>query len=726
MPSGAERHISGALSSRDDSLDENPVVSELDIVRLACGLPSPSIRKATTRFIRQEQFRNFFSGNAHMQMLGFPGLLATYMIIQPFANMTQISWFVLTGLEFVVQFLLIGVFGTKDKRGKYRRRQIYGVYFLMTLWISVAVGLMPLITVQDLHGESQRLVLVFVFLLWMFFVTWWCSSFPVMGFSAVTIMTVLYLATSQNADIVGRIEWTIPCIYLLYVIFFWRQWRVFVDSTLLRDEIRRSRDDVSLALAEFETAAEDWLFETDPDGRITTAPARMRQAAGSIVITENQTLLWELFEDTNGATYNLLTSYRVRLPIRDLVVQLKPATDERYWKLRGRPFHDEDEGFRGYRFIATDFTESHALQVSASERERHDAIVRMTAIIAHDFNNYLATIVGALDVLEIRDKLSAAGNAALQNARKGAMRASQVTHDLLSFTNDHKPLAARQINCLKSVEDVSQDILSAHGLNLAFKISVDPHLHVLADHGTFQRALRNLMENAAKAMGFTGLIKVRAEQTGDGRVAISIRDHGPGIPEDMLDQVFEPFFTTRRSEGGTGLGLAMVKAFARKSDGHVKLENANPGLVATLVLPAVVARADLMVDAEPLPHASRSYRGRKALLVEDNKELEATMREILADLGFQVISADSLEALKARTRLDERLDLIVSDVVLADGHSFSAVEDIRRSLERPPAVIYVSGYSKVQPPEGTEILLKPFSMNDLSARIHTVLGAAGA
>lgn len=723
MPAGTKRQLSPALREKDESPDENPVVSELDIIRLACGFPSPSIRKATTRFVRQEQFRNFFSGNIHMQMLGFPGLLATYMIIHPFSNGTQVAWFFLTAMEFVVQFLLLIAFGNAEKRRRYSRRRIYGVYFLMAIWISVSVGLMPMIADQTAHGESQRLVLYFIFLLWVFFVTWWCAFFPIMSLVAVTIMMSLYLITSQNADIVGRIEWTIPCIYMLFVIFFWRQWRVFVDSTLLRDEIRRSRDNVSLALAEFEIAAEDWLFETDPDGRINTVPDRMREAAAPIIIIENQTRLSDLFEEATGASYNLMTSYRVRLPIRDLVVQLKPATDERYWKLRGRPFHDEDEGFRGYRFIATDFTETHALQISSAERERHDAIVRMTAIIAHDFNNYLATIVGSLDVLEIRDNLSPAGNAALQNARKGAMRAAQVTHDLLSFTNDHKPLAARQINCLKSIEDVSQDILSAHGLALIFKISVDADLHVLADPVTFQRALRNLMENAAKAMSFNGLIKVRAEKIDDGKIAISIRDHGPGIPDDMLDKVFEPFFTTRRSEGGTGLGLAMVKAFARKSEGHVKLENAHPGLKATLVLPAALALQDFAPEADETRHQPRSYNGRKALLLEDNKELEATMREILADLGFQVTSADSLDALKNRTRLDDRLDLIVSDVVLTDGHSFSAVEDIRRSREKPPAVIYVSGYSKVQPPEGTEILLKPFSMNDLSARIHAVLGS---
>lgn len=698
--------------------------SEVDILKLGFGIQGNAFRKNTVRFVRQEQFRSFFAGNTHMQLLAIPGLISTFITVYPAIGLPQIYWFIFTALEFVVQAGLIFLFGTEAKRRKYKRRHIYAVYFVMTLWISIAVGTMPILTDQAIHGDIQKICLYFTFLVWMFFVTWWCAIFPAMGLTGLTTMVALYLTMSENSGVVGTIEWTAVSIYILYSVFFWRQWRVFVDGALLRDELQRSWDYISLALAEFENSAEDWLFETDKAGRLTSIPDRMQMAAEPHELIENETLLNELFVKGTSAAYQLENTLQIQQPIKDVVVQLKQPAQNRFWKLRGRPYFDEDEHFKGYRFVAHDFSESHALQVSAAERERHDAIVRMTAIIAHDFNNYLATVVGSLDVLEFRENLSAAGEKALNNARNGAMRAAKVTHDLLSFTKDHKLQNAKQVNCLNAVQEVSREIISAHGQGLNFQIDIDDELHVLVDVVTFHRALRNLMENAAKAMLSSGHVDVTATLVAEARVELRIRDYGAGIPEAILDRIFEPFFTTRHGQGGTGLGLAMVRGFAHKSDGEIQLQNANPGAEAILTLPLAIpmTQPDQNTSDETIsPKLNVNYTGRKALVIEDNPELLQTLNEMLTDLGFDVTNAESIAELQYRVDPEDQLDLIVSDAVLSDGYAFQPVEDLRRACKTSPGVVYVSGFSKVKPPLGTDVLLKPFSLKDLSERIHAVL-----
>ena len=209
---------------------------------------------------------------------------------------------------------------------------------------------------------------------------------------------------------------------------------------------------------------------------------------------------------------------------------------------------------------------------------------------------------------------------------------------------------------------------------------------------------------------------------------IAISDTGSGIPKDMIEHVYEPFFTTKDVGHGTGLGLSQVYGFIKQSNGHIKLySEPGQGTTVKLYLPRMLAAADDTDEVELQADAPRADSGEVVLVVEDDDDVRSHTTDQLRELGYRVLeAAHGAAALDVLARHPE-VKLLFTDVGLPGGMTGRPlVEEVRR---RWPGlrVLYTTGYARnaivhggVLDP-GTELLPKPFTYAALAAKIRTVL-----
>ncbi len=379
--------------------------------------------------------------------------------------------------------------------------------------------------------------------------------------------------------------------------------------------------------------------------------------------------------------------------------------------------------------------------VLLAEAQKQESIGRLAGGVAHDFNNLLAIVMGNTEVL-LSGKGTEPTTTYLTEIVQAAQRGSDLTRSLLSF--------ARRSHLKPTVLEVNEVISGLHNLlrrtlpeNTTIETSLMAGLwQVRADRGALEGALLNLVLNARDAMPKGGLLTIetanvrivqdyiaeRGEDIPPGRyVMLAVSDTGTGIAEDMLKQIFEPFFSTKGPDQGTGLGLPMVQGFAKQSGGTVRVYS-EPGHGTSV---KVYLRAQ--VGREPVPTAARQavMTGGTAtvLLVEDNTAVRRTVRRILEGAGYGVVEAESGDAAVAMIDDSGRgFDLVLTDVVMPG--KLQGPELVHHIRDRWPdaPVIFMSGYPHEANVHGNGIrendisLMKPVARADLLAAVARALG----
>ena len=381
--------------------------------------------------------------------------------------------------------------------------------------------------------------------------------------------------------------------------------------------------------------------------------------------------------------------------------------------------------------------------------QRLESVGQLTGGIAHDFNNLLTVIQGNLQVL---DELPPDANDTHRKqlvaaATRASRRGAELTAKLLAFSR-RQVLQPAQVDVgtmLQSLADMLRRTLDQR-----IRIEVDVSFGcppVLADPSHLESALLNIAINARDAMADIGTLRFRAagctalpgdirteledpSAPDDGFVAISIADTGSGMPEEVKERAFEPFFTTKEAGRGTGLGLSTVYGFVKQSKGAIKIDSApGAGTTLTLYIPrpwtlaAPTAAAVDSSDAVPV--------GLKVLLVEDDAEVRAVVRNFLHTLACKVSEASSAEQALLALGPDASFDLLLTDIALGSG--MRGTELAARAQERFPklAILLMSGFSSElldadrDAPPAWELLRKPYSRQELSGAITRVLGAVG-
>lgn len=360
-----------------------------------------------------------------------------------------------------------------------------------------------------------------------------------------------------------------------------------------------------------------------------------------------------------------------------------------------------------------DISEQEHNRQQIERQNRLDALGQLTGGIAHDFNNLLSTILYAVTLIK-EEEMNPRAEKLLNDSLRSIERGRELTRRLLAF-GKHDPGTPRSLD-LKTVfegfYDLSASTLEEH---IGIDMQAPPAgLSVFCDRSMLENALLNLVLNSRDAVTGTGQgnlitlsagpadtpddlaliaadIKPKAGRRLPPFVKISVQDNGPGMTPEVRRRATDPFFSTKTTNSGSGLGLSMVFGFVQQAGGKLRITS-RPGCGTTvsMLLPAgsPAERAQTTALREPRNRG----RGEMVLLVEDETALLGMMKDQLERMGYQVAAVSSGAAAQQLVQNGLKIDALVSDVVMPGGiGGFELVQNVRALLPHV-AVVMLSGY----------------------------------
>jgi len=403
-----------------------------------------------------------------------------------------------------------------------------------------------------------------------------------------------------------------------------------------------------------------------------------------------------------------------------------------------------DSGGQITHFIANgrDLTERLHLEAQLLQSQKMDAIGNLAGGVAHDFNNLLTIITSyaelALDLVPPESPLESK----IQEILLAARRAAELTRQLLAFSRK-QPQSLRVADLNQVIARIATTLPRLIGEDIEFAFLRGEGLgRVRVDALQVEQVLMNLAANARDAMPQGGHLHVETSNVfldGDyihrkgaaippGRYAlISISDDGTGILPEHLPHIFEPFYTTKPSGKGTGLGLATVYGIVKQNKGFIwAYSEPRMGTVFKIYLPCVEERNSASefekIKSEKAPRGSETI-----LLVEDEQAVRRATSEFLGLQGYTVLEAkDGVDALSVANNYGSAIDVVVTDVVMPNMSGGQLAKEL--SQLRPDAkLLFVSGYAgktildhKVVDLE-TNFLQKPYTLKQLALKIRAAL-----
>ena len=382
-----------------------------------------------------------------------------------------------------------------------------------------------------------------------------------------------------------------------------------------------------------------------------------------------------------------------------------------------------------------------AAESQLRQLQKMESLGQLTGGIAHDFNNMLAIVIGGLNLAQRR---LARGEQDigryLDSAMEGATRAATLTQRLLAFSRQQS-LSPQAIDANTLVFGLAELLTRSLGELIQLETVMGAGLwKAKADPAELENVIVNLAVNARDAMPNGGKLTIEtcnvhvdddyareADITSGQYVQIAVTDTGTGMTPEVLSRAFDPFFTTKPVGKGTGLGLSQLFGFARQSGGHVRVySELGHGTTFKLYLPRFWGEEMPVVRRTPVP-LRQAKVSEIVMVVEDEERVRNNSVEALRELGYTVIHAGSGPEALAMIEAGQDVTLLFSDIVMP-GMTGRQLAD--RAIELLPRlkVLYTTGYTRnavvhngVLDP-GTNLLPKPFSIDQLAAKIGEVLG----
>ena len=395
--------------------------------------------------------------------------------------------------------------------------------------------------------------------------------------------------------------------------------------------------------------------------------------------------------------------------------------------------NDKDASFLVF---ALDTTENKSLEVQVAQGQKMQAIGQLAGGVAHDFNNVLTAIIGFSDLLLAKHRPTDPAFADIMNIKQNANRAANLVRQLLAFSR-RQTLRPEVLSLTDVISDLGNLLGRLLGEKVELKVVHGRDLGMVkVDVNQFEQVVINLAVNARDAMPNGGTLTVRtsnasvsAQQSGDlsmppgDYVLCEVQDTGTGIPKDIVDKIWEPFFSTKDVGKGTGLGLSTVYGIIKQTGGFIFCDSVvGQGTVFRIYLPRHHQdKAALEEAREERPEIKRADHTGKGtiLLVEDEDAVRAFASRALASRGYTVFEAASGEAaLAIVAEKGDEISLVISDVVMPEMDGPTMFGELRKRGVKAK-VIFVSGYAEdafaKNLPEGEDFgfLPKPFSLKQL-------------
>jgi PAS domain S-box-containing protein len=405
------------------------------------------------------------------------------------------------------------------------------------------------------------------------------------------------------------------------------------------------------------------------------------------------------------------------------------------------PIKDEQGKIIGASKIARDITDLKTAEEQLRQAQKMEAVGRLAGGVAHDFNNLLTSILGFVDMAltEIDPESEVAEY--LEEVRKAGNRASTLTQQLLAYSRK-QILAPRVVDLNECVLDLDKMLRRLLGEDLEFRTRLDSEAaKVKADPGQIQQVIMNLALNARDAMPAGGILTIDTENvyldkayvanhpeaTTGPHVQLAVSDTGTGMPPEILAHIFEPFFTTKEVGKGTGLGLSSVYGIMKQSGGSIAVESQiGKGTVFRIFFPAVDKKGKALKETTYVRGSeAEAHNGETILLAEDEATVRKFLMAALKSQGYRVVEArDGAEAFEIGRKL-ERIDLVLSDVVMPSMNGGKLAHDLR-TIHPETKFLFISGYTKDtvslrELGEGAAFLQKPFTQADILAKVRETL-----
>lgn len=385
-----------------------------------------------------------------------------------------------------------------------------------------------------------------------------------------------------------------------------------------------------------------------------------------------------------------------------------------------------------------------AVEAQLRQAQKMEALGSLTGGVAHDFNNVLQVINGNLQMLSAELASHPVAQRRIATAAEAVRRGARLASHLLAFAR-RQPLSPLVVCPRQLLEGMDEMIHRSLGETVNIDTIVPDDLwNVLVDRNQLENALLNLAINSRDAMRGEGTLTIAARnvvldgkpdnghggggdtEVGPGEyVCFSVSDTGVGMSAEVLEHAFEPFYTTKPEGHGTGLGLSMVFGFVKQSGGHMEMDSVvGRGTTVKLFFPRSLEAPCTDSPAAPggVPRGNETV-----LIVEDDADVRLTAVDMIAQLGYQVLTASTGDEAKAILLGDARIDLLFTDVVMPG--DVKSPELARLATQRVPSVpvVFTSGYTRdeifhhgrLDP--GVTLLAKPYRRDELAHKLRSAL-----
>lgn len=401
----------------------------------------------------------------------------------------------------------------------------------------------------------------------------------------------------------------------------------------------------------------------------------------------------------------------------------------------GAPIKDCKGNIMGVVLVFRDITEKRRAERELLKADKLESLGVLSGGIAHDFNNILTSILGNISIAKMFAKPGDKIFERLEEAENDCMRARVLTQKILTFSRGGAPIMKTAF-ISELLRDSASFALSGSNVRCEFSIP-DDLWRIEVDEGQIAQAISNLIINASQAMPGGGVINLLAENivvdekqgiplNNGGYVKISVTDHGIGIPKEHFQQIFDPYYTTKR--GGSGLGLAIAYSIVKRHNGYIDVKSI-PGKETTFSIYLPASPKEALAEKE----SGEKIRGGKGkiLVMDDEKMIRDVVGDMLGILGYEAeFAKDGAEAVELYKKAEQSVrpfDAVIMDLTVPGG--MGGKEAVRKLAEIDPEVkaIVSSGYSDdpvmadFRKYGFSNVVAKPYNIKELGDALYEVL-----